>query len=311
VRECPFCGRSARSKEHVWPRWLRRYPAYRAMNHGRSGERFERTEYIQARMASRSKRFIAEFLPDVQADVCSTCNNGWMSAMEIKVCDLLDPVMRTDAIVGSVLSVEDQTLLAAWFCKCAYAHAATYSDENRAWSSQDYRGLRETLQPPPTATVWVGKNVGLLADIALSVTPVFLTPLAPGADRSIEARPAQASAWLSANSVVFYGLWMPPEMVAKGAPASLAGDEVGSMLKIWPPSEATAWPTGYVSDSDAVSLIDRLASIRDRTGIQIDSLTGEEVEAVKAEMLRVAAAEGLNPPYAILNRLIATRPGDS
>ena len=218
-----------------------------------------------------------------------------MSAMEIKVRRLLDPVMRTDAIVGSVLSAEEQTLLAAWFCKCAYAYAATYSDENWAWSNQDYRNLRETLQPPLTATIWLGKNVGLVADIALSVTPVFLTPLALGADCSIEARPAKGSAWLSANSVVFYGLWMPHEMVAAGVPALLAGDEVGSMLRIWPPLEATVWPSGYVSDSHAVSLIDRLASIRDAIGIPIDSLTGVEVEAIKTEMRKVAAAEGRNP----------------
>jgi hypothetical protein len=215
-----------------------------------------------------------------------------MAAMEIKVRDLLDPVMRTDAIVGSVLSAEDQTLLAAWFCKCAYAYAATYSEENRAWSSQDYSDLRMSLEPPSTATIWAGKSVSLLADIVLSVTPVFLTLLAPGADRSIEARPAMASAWLSANSVVFYGLWMPPEMVAEGAPARLAGAEISSMLRVWPTSDATAWPTSYVSDSDALSLIDRLASIRDSIGIPLDSLTGQEIEEVKAEMQKVGPPKG-------------------
>ena len=120
-----------------------------------------------------------------------------------------------------------------------------------------------------------------------------------------------ASAWLSANSVVFYGLWMPPEMVARGVPACLAGDDVDSMLRVWPPSGGTAWPTGYVSDSDALSLIDRLASIRDSIGIPIDALTGEEIEEMKAEMREVAAVEGRNPPYAILSRVIATRPEDT
>jgi hypothetical protein len=118
-----------------------------------------------------------------------------------------------------------------------------------------------------------------------------------------------ASAWLSANSVVFCGLWMPPEMVADGAPTRLAGDEVGSMLRVWPPSQATVWPTGYFSDFDALSLIELLAGMRDSIGIPIDQLTAEEVEEVKAEMRRIAAAEGRNPTYAILNRVIATRPG--
>jgi len=34
------------------------------------------------------------------------------------------------------------------------------------------------------------------------------------------------------------------------------------------------------------------------------------LEEVEAEMRDVAAAEGLTPPYAILNRVIATRPED-
>jgi hypothetical protein len=98
VTSCPFCGNAARTKEHVWPRWLRKYGAYQVMSEGRSGQRFERSEYVlqrdgenRLREVVTEQRHVAEFLPDVRVDVCSNCNNGWMAAMEIAVRDLLDP----------------------------------------------------------------------------------------------------------------------------------------------------------------------------------------------------------------------------
>jgi hypothetical protein len=92
VLSCPFCERSARTKEHVWPKWLRKYPAYESMSEGHPGQRFERTEHRltrdtdnRHREVTASKRHVAEFLPHVQVDVCSNCNNGWMASMEIAV----------------------------------------------------------------------------------------------------------------------------------------------------------------------------------------------------------------------------------
>src|SRR5215207_8968594 len=82
VRSCPFCGNVAGTKEHVWPRWLRKYGAYQVMSEGRSGQRFERSEYVLQRDSDNKlrevltdQRHVAEFLPDVRVDVCSNCNN--------------------------------------------------------------------------------------------------------------------------------------------------------------------------------------------------------------------------------------------
>jgi hypothetical protein len=39
------------------------------------------------------------------------------------------------------------------------------------------------------------------------------------------------------------------------------------MLRIWPPSEPTTWPTALVEDDNALALIDRFATMRDQMGI--------------------------------------------
>ena len=303
---CPFCGQPADSKEHVWPKWLRNYRAFTELNIGKRGERFLRTEYPHSGDARFTRR-IAAGLPNVTAEVCAECNNGWMSAMETKVCQLLDSAMRTDELIGPTLGQADQTLLAAWFSKCAYAYeAAIFSEPNRAWSPALYRELKQTQQPPATATIWLGKNIGLCADIALSTTPVYAISLEPLASHE----PDQAElvgAWLSANSIVIFGLWVSPDMQAADMAARLAAEDVSAMTRIWPPSNDAVWPTAYTSDDQALSLINLLATIREQDGIRVDELDYDQIEEIKSQMRANAAANGLNPSYAIVNRVRATR----
>jgi hypothetical protein len=247
VTSCPFCGNAARTKEHVWPRWLRKYGAYQVMSEGRSGQRFERSEYVlqrnsvnRLREVVTDRRHVAEFLPDVRVDVCSNCNNGWMAAMEIAVRDLLDPVMRSDGTdVTARLEPQDQVLLATWMSKCVYAYSADLTPQNRPWSESEYFDLRSSQKPSPRAVIWAGKSVGLTADIVLSVTPLWVMSLRMQGEDP-DGPPAAACAWLSANTVVFYAQWWPPERVVTAVPERLAAGDVDSMLRIWPPSEQTA-----------------------------------------------------------------------
>lgn len=308
---CPFCGEAARSKEHVWPKWLRQYPAYRLMNAGRSGERFASTEYrgggSESPSSSSSTKHVADFLPHVTADVCARCNNGWMSSMESQVRRFLDGVMR--GLTGRFLREDAQRLLAAWFSKCVYCYAAAlFSDENRVWSLTDYEALRLQQTAAPTATIWMGVSDGLRRDIVLSLTPVHLVPLTAAAASRLEDRPALASAWLSANGVVFYGIWMLPEMVAAGEPLRFGGAEVDTMVRIWPPTDPKPFPSEPVPDAAVVTLIDRLADLRDEGGVPVETLSETELEAVKATMR--AGLPGLRDEaaYAIAQRRLLTRP---
>lgn len=307
---CPFCARTARSKEHVWPKWLRQYPAYRAMNAGRSGQRFASTEHVRGAGepgASSSTKHVADFLPHVTADVCKSCNNGWMSAMEEKVRRYLDPAMRGRAV--RPLGAETQQLLATWFSKCVYCYAAAlYSDENRVWSTTDYQSLRLMQTPAATATIWVGLSDGSRRDIVLSLTPVHLVPLTTAAASQLNERPALASAWMSANRVVFFGTWMLPEMVAAGEPARFGGAEVDAMVRIWPTSDLKTFPPEPVPESAVLTLINRLADLRDEGGVPVESLSEVELEAVKDEIRAQTPHLRDEAAYALAQRRLLTRP---
>lgn len=98
--------------------------------------------------------------------------------MEIAVRDLLDSVMRSDGTdVTARLEPEDQVLLATWMSKCVYAYSADLTPQNRPWSESEYFDLRSSQKPSPRAVIWAGKNVGLTADIVLSVTPLWVMSL--------------------------------------------------------------------------------------------------------------------------------------
>jgi hypothetical protein len=221
MRVCPFCRQPAQTKEHVWPQWLRKYVPYSLMSSGRNGRRFQQTEYMPLRgvLVPREK-YVAEFLPDVVADVCRDCNSGWMATMEREVKALLGPAMDVspgrsidparllrfvNAPVESAGSVQPlpvltkgtQTLLAAWFSKCIYAYsAATVSEANRPWTPEQYETLRERKTPLSSARIWIGRSRGLYSDIVLSLAPIQMISLE--LEASIDpGRPRMASAWLS------------------------------------------------------------------------------------------------------------------
>ena len=329
MRTCPFCHKAAQTKEHVWPQWLQNYLPYQIMSHGRHGSRYRQTEYVphQGALTTRQQH-VADFLPHVVADVCAACNNGWMAAMEAQVQALIGPQMEAltaadfsliaQALVGPQtqpaspaelppLDQSTRTLLATWFSKCVYGYAAaTFAEPNRPWSPQQYAALKDRQSPSGTARIWMGRSRGAHADIVLSLAPVSTIPLAAGASLD-PGRPSIASAWLSANGIVFYGLWMPAELRATGFPEQLAGPHLKGMTRIWPPMPTIEWPTSYIDDSQVRTLIDLLPDLRDKHGIPVDEMTARQLERLKSAMRKDAVEDGFAPPYAFVRRVLSER----
>lgn len=331
MRTCPFCGQPARTKEHVWPQWLRSFAPYMIMSSGRQGQRFQQTEYVPHRGALVSRQqYVAEFLPNVVADVCADCNSGWMAALENEVKSLLGPTMDVDpgrtfdpaqlltpsqfkpTVTRSLplppLSVANQTLLATWFSKCVYAYsAAIRSEANRPWPEDEFSRLREQQRPPTSARIWIGRSNGRFSDIVLSLAAIQMIHLADNAP--IEpGRPRMSSAWLSANGFVFFGIWMPIDMRAARLPERLAAPHLEGLRHVWPSPREGSWPSKLVSDDNVQALINKLPEIRDKEGVPIDELTPSRLRAVKRSMLKAARREGLDPPYAIVQRRVNEQP---
>jgi hypothetical protein len=140
----------------------------------------------------------------------------------------------------------------------------------------------------------------------LSVTPLWVMSLrVQGEDPDVP--PGAASAWLSANTVVFYAQWWPAERVVTAVPERLAAGDVDSMLRIWPPSEPTTWPTALLEDDNALALIDRFATMRDGMGISVDGLTIEEIDAIKSDLLASGPPDVENS-FMVLDRRRLGRP---
>ena len=94
------------------------------------------------------------------------------------------------------------TVLATWMSNCVYAYSADLTPQNRPWSESEYFDLRSSQKPSTRAVIWAGKNVGLTADIVLSVTPLWMMSLQMRGEDP-DGAPAAACAWLSANTSSF------------------------------------------------------------------------------------------------------------
>jgi hypothetical protein len=106
---CWFCPSSQgkKSKEHIFPKWL-------------SGHYDARTEMVtpvrQSRVSGQelSRRPAKPLSGFVCGDVCTTCNNGWMSQVEERVRPILTASKRSGRF-----SPDDALALARWFAKTA------------------------------------------------------------------------------------------------------------------------------------------------------------------------------------------------
>lgn len=108
---CWFCESTdgTRSKEHIFPQWLLKH--HNAMD--------ERVHPIRVSLALgggalASERGERPLRAHVNGEVCGTCNNGWMSALEVSAT----PVLTRATGPGSITD-DEAFILARWFAKSA------------------------------------------------------------------------------------------------------------------------------------------------------------------------------------------------
>ncbi|GAA0451861.1 hypothetical protein [Streptomyces olivaceiscleroticus] len=100
--ECVFCGEKAGSREHVFPKWLRKEAPKDFVDADGS-----RGIVSDGKLVTVPERFATAQVKCV----CGTCNNGWMSRLESGVKPFLLDLMRGDPLT---LGRQEQTLLATW-----------------------------------------------------------------------------------------------------------------------------------------------------------------------------------------------------
>lgn len=250
MRTCVFCGQARKStKEHVWAKWLRQYPAFAQLSEqeGAAGQRFKFEEPLarlndagQYEQTSEQARYVAKLLPFLTVPVCTQCNSGWMSQMEESARAILDPLIDQQVVL---VTPSQQVQLAAWFTKAAYAYVSTRNPSNNSFEPHEYRDLADTRTPPRRAVIWMGRSRSPYAQIALQVGSLDLFSVDTPGELLGEVRPGGMGAYLAAHSVVFIGHWVPTAF-REGYDRIIPPDEGwGGLHRIWPPSPGIFWPS--------------------------------------------------------------------
>lgn len=254
---CVFCGQDGKStKEHVWAKWLRKYPAYDAFieYENAHGQRFVWTQ-PQLRLDDEDRyrqvptpgQQVNTLLPFVTVPVCRTCNNGWMSRLEIRAEQILNQM-----ILGQNVTVtsDQQSALAAWVTKAAYAYASTYPDVNNTFTPNEYQEFTQLNQPPGRVAIWMGHSTSAHAYIGMAVIPLDLFDASTPPHLLGEVRAGGANVWLAAHSVVFIAHWLPAALadVYDDELVPSFGNRWRGLTRIWPPGPDLAWPTQPIPD---------------------------------------------------------------
>lgn len=295
---CPFCGRpDQRSREHVWPRWLRQYPAFEKLNDSYTGQRYRSTEQVVTRDSddryiekSGPSRHVNSFLPHVQVGVCEPCNTGWMSHMEEAVMALLDKMIQGERIN---LDHNAQILLAAWAAKCWYAYASEWDHQNRPFAEAEYEELRTVSEPPGRALIWLGFSTAPLAYISEMVQPLFLTLPSTPTEHLVDAPPGAAGCYLAAHSVIFLAHWLPDDLATSGAWEEDIFDNRRreGLVRIWPPlTSLVSWPTPEITEGTLVDQVLFIDHLHQTLALPFRGLDQDQIERVAAEYL-----SGANP----------------
>ncbi len=160
---CAFCGRSwsvvPRSKEHVWPQWIRKHATDFAPGHFDHAIGFglddEKRAFVEAPTVTRLHK--SSILTTQTREVCKHCNNGWMSILETKAeplfLRLLDAARSNHACR---FTFNEAAMLARWMQKTALVTDLTMGLPSLMPANLRQR-LKDEDSPLVPAYVWVGR----------------------------------------------------------------------------------------------------------------------------------------------------------
>lgn len=141
VRRCLFCNSvlsGGRSREHVFPEWL--------LEELDIGQAAVQPTQLRPDGTVVSKR--SHELEQLQEGrICTGCNTGWMSRLEVAARPLLRPLFRGARLVTD-FSPRQRAILARWTVKTAFVlNSASNFDQKIA--ARHFHELFENLTPVP------------------------------------------------------------------------------------------------------------------------------------------------------------------
>ena len=154
MRLCGFCRGPGVNKEHVWPDWLRKIILDSRATGG------QKAFHAQIERGGSTSEFKNPNLEIKVGMPCSSCNGGWMSALENQV----KPFVTTMAYRGekTLLDAGRQLALTRWIIKTAMVYEFTASPTERKYFSDSERvAFKESFAIPSNLWIWLGRYDGV------------------------------------------------------------------------------------------------------------------------------------------------------
>ena len=234
-----FCGASGVkiSNEHAWPNWIRDlFPA-------------GPTTIIGTRPGRKNVVFSppeGDMGVTVNVVCKTTCNEGWMSALEESVKPFLAPMIRDGA--ATALTPIQQAALTRWALKTAMVFEFTDRKSEPFYVFEERDAIRRGLLPMGSTIVESARRLG---------QPILSTAHARRMtfEGTVEGRTFPLSAVsttisvgqfvvqvFSLRSTVTAGLWVPWD-----------SEFTSHVVRLWPPVEDSrpTWPAATTLDGDA------------------------------------------------------------
>jgi hypothetical protein len=138
---CIFCGSGGKlTREHVFPSWIERaLKLDTPLNASRVSPTGDASEWTSIGLAQTVKA------------VCSACNNGWMSALEVSVRPFLTKMLDGQPVR---LGPNRQRLCATWGLKTALM-IAQMEPAMRVYPDQAHKWLFEDGAPSAGSMIWL------------------------------------------------------------------------------------------------------------------------------------------------------------
>jgi hypothetical protein len=141
MRKCIFCGDDAKTREHLWPKWILNKVRPRMI-----------TGFLGR---NTNLRFNAEWKV---RSVCKSCNGGWMSNLETANEPLIGPPIDD---VSVTLDGPQRWAAAAWSIKTAMVMDSTTVGARPLFYTQTERdGMKASSLIPARTMVWLGRYLG-------------------------------------------------------------------------------------------------------------------------------------------------------
>ena len=225
MRQCIFCGQRANSTEDVWPRWLTKQ------------FKGENPSEVQAERKGIKLPSWKLYQPELLLHrVCQSCNNEWMSDLEVKAKKEIQPTL-TGAACN--ISYQDQSIVALWSMKTAMLLDALDNVEDQMYTQTEREQLRSLSNIPYRTSIWLAGYSG---------SPLFMSSktIHHGSITGVTFTMVFASLVVQVFTIKL------PEYVNNDITVDVRrGPWNRATFKIWPPQTvAIQWPAEIIFNSE-------------------------------------------------------------